>query len=393
MPPAKVSISQSLWVRGAAITTGQRNAISETKALQARGASMFVLKGAGDREGLAELKKILWQNDVHVILAWLLPKELDALLPVLRERKNFSLLTDDWWIYPNWFMREAEYIMFRKYHGIAVRLGQSEFLSGGQPPWLFDPRPQICSYALVGTVLRPLALAVSPAVDLWKSWQRRAEVMDARRLIYFPFAIDPENVPLGREKPVYDFANTGGTSGMWVMRDIYAPFRHSFANLYDDRKRLTDAIAAHAGNPFSFYDCRLHGVQIPYQEYIRTNQQSRFLITSGGLQDTTVPKYMEYACVGTPMIGRGLPFDYPWLDDCLFPVDMSNARPENIKPVLHQALEAYPKLRENCLNWRDRLLKLYSLETLLDLMQAQIDGQAIPADYLKKDAKNPKSLG
>ena len=384
MSPARISISQSLWVRGESITSTQRNAISETKALTARGAKIFLLKSATDQNGLAQLKKILWQSDVHVILSWLHPSELNALYPILRERKNFSLLNDDWWLQPYWFMREAEYVIFRKYHGIAVRLGQSEFLSGGRPPWLLDPRPHLTRYSVSGALLRPLALAASPLVDLWQYWQRHDEVINPKRLVYFPFAIDPANVPLSQEKPVYDFANTGGTCGIWLMRDAYAPFHHSFANLYQDRKRLTDAIAAHAGNPFTFYDCRNDGVNIPYSEYIQKNQRSRFLISSGGLQDSTVPKYLEYACVGTPMIGRGLPLDYPWLDDCLFPVDMLKANPRNIKPLLYQALEAYPQLRENCLNWRDRLLKIYSLDVLLEMFQAQIDGQPIPTEYLKK---------
>ncbi len=389
-PPARIAINEALWVRGESISTTQRNGISETKALTARGAKIFLLKSARDQDGLARLKKILWQSDVHVILSWLQPAELNALLPLLRERKNFSLLNDDWWLQPYWFMREAEYLMFRKYHGIAVRLGLSEFLSGGQPPWLLDPRPDLASYTLFGALLRPAALAVSPVMELWQHWQRRGEVINPKRLVYFPFAIDPANVPLSQEKPQYDFSNTGGTCGIWLMRDAYAPFHHSFANLYADRKRLTDAIAAHAGNPFTFYDCRnfrKNSAQISYAEYLQKNQQSRFLIASGGLHDSTVPKFLEYACVGTPMIGRGLPFDYPWLDDCLFPVEMLAARPENIKPLLHQALEAYPKLRENCLNWRDRLLQLYSLENLLDLLQAQIDGQAIPADYLKNPVR------
>lgn len=381
------SITDSLWVHGEDIATTQRNAISETQALRARGARIFLLKGTGDTDGLKRLKRQLWQSDTHVILSWLHPKELKVLYPLLRERKNFSLLTDDWWIYPYWFMREAEYVLFRKYHGIAVRLAQAAFLSGAKPPWLLDPRPYVCKYTIIGICMRPIVLAVSPLVNLWKWWQRHNELIDPQKLLYFPFAIEPTNVPLSKEKPQYDFANTGGTCGIWFMRDPYAPFQYTFANLYHDRKLLTDAIARFEGNPFKFYDCGREKNRLTYAEYLLKNQQSRFLITTGGLLDTTVPKYMEYACVGTPMIGRGLPFDYPWLDDCLFPVDMMHLTPEQIKLVLQQALDSYPRLRQNCLNWRERLLKLYDLQTLLDLLQAQADGQQIPPDYLKHDVK------
>jgi len=113
------------------------------------------------------------------------------------------------------------------------------------------------------------------------------------------------------------------------------------------------------------------------------------LIASGGLHDAAVPKYTEYACVGTPMIGRGLPCEYPWLDDCLFPVDMMHLTRESLKPLLNQALDRYPSLRQNCLNWRDRLLKLYDLQNLLDMVQEQADGKPIRQGYLKNGLNTP----
>jgi hypothetical protein len=388
MPQARLSITESLWIRGEKIATSQRNAISETAALQARGAKIFLLKSARDQEGLNRLKRLLWESDVHAILSWLHPNELHAIFPILKERGNYSLLTDDWFIHPYDIMRGAEYILFRKYHGIAVRLGQAQFVSGAKPPLWFNPRPETTKYSATCALLRPAALTAAPFINAWNAWRRRDEVIDPGKLLYFPFAIEPTNVPLGSEKPLYDFANTGGTSGAWFMRDAYAPFQYSFANLYQDRRQLTDAIAQFENNPFKFYDCRREKNKfLPYAQYILKNQQSRYLIASGGLHDCTVPKYMEYACVGTPMIGRSLPFDYPWLDDCLFPVDMMSATPETIKPLLVQALDVYPKLRQNCLNWRDRLLKLYDLQTLLDVLQEQADGKPIRPGYLKVDAK------
>lgn len=141
-----------------------------------------------------------------------------------------------------------------------------------------------------------------------------------------------------------------------------------------------------SGRPTSFYDCRREPRRLNYKEYVLKNHQSRYLIASGGLHDATVPKYMEYACVGTPMIGLGLPYEYPWLDDCLFPVDMLNVTPENLKPLLQQALDCYPKMRQNCLNWRERLLKMYDLHTLLDMVQEQADGKPVRPGYLKPQA-------
>ncbi len=387
MTKPRLVANQLLWIRGEVICKAQRNAISETRALQESGAEIHFLKSANDKEGLKRLKHLLWKKDTHVVLSWLHPAELRALQPLFRDRKNFSFLNDDWWIQPYWFMREAEFLLFRKYHGIAVRLGCSPFLSGGKPPLIMDPRPQFSKYGLIGALLRPVALATAPVVNLWNWWRRHDEKIDPSKLLYFPFAIDPANVPLGSEKPRYDFANTGGACGIWYMRDPYAPFQHTFANLYEDRKRLVDAIAQFENNPFTFYDCRRDGVNVPYNQYILKNQQSRYLVASGGLQDTTVPKYLEYACVGTPMIGRGLPFDYPWLDDCLFPVDMMHLTPAKTKSLLNEALDRYPIMRQNCLNWRDKLLKLYDIHTLLDLVQAQSEGKPIPQEYLKVDVR------
>jgi hypothetical protein len=387
MAKVPFSILRSVWVRGEKICRTQRNAISETQALRERGAKIFLLKGAEDAESLKELKELLWRTDEHVVLSWLHPAELKALQPLLKDRKNFSLLADDWYIHPYWYMREAEYLLFRKYDGLAVRLGRAPFLTGGRPPVLLDPRADISWYPLLAAALRPAVLAASPLMDAWQWWQRRGEEIDPARLLYFPFAIEPGNVPVGTGETQYDFSNTGGTLGVWVMRDAYAPFHYSFANLYRDRELVTDAIAKWEGKPFRFYDCRREKRLLPYAEYTRKNQQSRYCIASGGLHDATVPKYMEYACVGTPMIGRSLPYEYPWLDDCLFPVDMLAASPRTIKPILEQALECQPKLRQNCLNWRERLLKLYDLQTLLDVVQEQADGKPVRPGYLKKDLK------
>jgi len=131
------------------------------------------------------------------------------------------------------------------------------------------------------------------------------------------------------------------------------------------------------------FDRRRNYTFLPYEELNRIVRQSRFMVCTGGLHQNSVPKFLEYACLGVPMIGTRLPFEYPWLDDCLFPVDAMNISAAELKPKLAEALELQPKLRANCLAWRERLLKMYHPDALLDLLQAQMDGQPIPPDYLK----------
>lgn len=385
MTPRRIIIDECLWVRGE-IVDKWTNARSEAAALRARGAKIFMLKHCRDTEGLQRLRDLLWKSDVHVILARLWPNELAAIKPLLRARKNFSVVVEDWWSVPHWFLREAEYIIFRNYGGIAVRTGRASLVDGPQPPLLFNPFPQVAKYTLIASLLRPPALVLSPLVNAANWWRRRGEPINPKRYLYCPFPVSAADVPLREEKLQFDFSNTGGTSGIWVMRDPFASFKYTFTNLYYDRQRLTDSIAVFRDNPFKFYDCRREKRLLPYDEYARKNQQARYLITTGGLHLNSVPKFLEYACVGTPMIGRRLPFEHPWLDDCLFDVDIMRLSPAQLKPLLHQALDRYPVMRENCLKWRDRLLKLYDMNVLMDMLQAQIDGQPIPPGYLRPEA-------
>ena len=367
---------------------GRFSTRAEIAALRARGAQVFLLKSARDQEGLTRLRHRLWQSDTHVILLWLYPDEMAALYPILRDRKNFSAVLDDWWIIPHWFIREAEYKITRKYNGIAVRRGLTGFVE--KPPPLFS-RPEPCTaYPLVSAALRLPALAVSPVVDFYKRWQKKLEDFQPAKWLYFPFPIASDSVPLVEEKIRFDFSFTGSTFGVWLMRDAYAPFKYTFANLYDDRQHLLDRVVQFDGDPFKVYDWRRreHPRRPPatWQNYIQINRQSRFAISSGGLHAAAVPKYLEYACLGTPMIGSKLPFEYPWLEDCLIPLDSRQLSRAQLKQALHEAIEKYPALRANCLRWRERLLELHDIHRLLDMVQAQADGQPIPPGYLKAEA-------
>jgi len=345
-----------------------------------------MLKDCRDQEGLQRLQGLLRQSDVHVILARLLPNELAALQPLLRERKNFSVVVDDWWCMPHWFLREAEYIIFRNYNGIAVRTGRTSLVEGPQPPFFGTPFPRVSRYGVIAALLRPAAPVLAPLVDAVNGRTRRAESVNPKRYLYFPFPVNGADVPLKEEKLEFDFANTGSTNGIWLIRDPFVSFKYTFANLYYDRMRLKQSIARFKDNPFKVYDWEWENRWTTWDEYVQTNRRTRFAMAGGGLHQTSVPKFLEYACLGTPMIGRRLPFEYPWMDDCLFDVDMLRLSPEQLKPWLFQALDRYPVMRENCLKWRDRLLKLYDLNALVDMLQGQIDGQPIPPGYLRPEA-------
>ena len=383
----RFSVTDSLWIFGGEHLRAVPAVRSEMAAFRERGAPVLALDRI-DAEGLAALRRQLWSSDKHVVLMWLHPREVAALRPILRDRKNYSVMLDDWWISPHWFIRDAEYKIFRKYNGIAVRLGLAKFLEE-TPPVTAKPEP-VVSYTVAGAVLRLPALAVSPLMELCQQWQRRGESISPEKLLYFPFPILEGSLPLAPEKKQYDFATTGSIYATWLMRDAFAPFRHSFANLYHDRRMLADGIARFADAPFKVYDWRrLNPPQFPktWAEYTQVIRQSRFAISTGGLQEAAVPKYLDYACLGTPMIGRPLPFEFPWLDDCLFPIDIFRLKKNELKPLLHEAIARQPALQENCLHWRDRLLKLYSIPSLLDVLQAQADGQPVPPGYLRTDLK------
>ncbi|HTY88361.1 MAG TPA: hypothetical protein VMB80_12910 [Candidatus Acidoferrum sp.] len=383
----RLVINECLWVCGGSQTSFQRHAIRDLEGLRQRGAKIFVLKSHKDTEGLEQLRQLLRQTDDHVILGWMEPYKLAAVYPLIRERKNFSIIGDDWWIVPNWFMREASYILFRKYNGIALYLGQAPFVQAGEPPFFFNPYPQLAIYSVICALLRPPMVVAAPLVDWWNR-RRRDEPVTPEKYLYFPWAINADDMAGSPEVEQYDFANTAGTVGVWAMRNPRVPARYSFASLYEDRRRLIDLIARFENAPFKFYDCRRGGnFWLPYDEYMRKTRQSRFVVATGGLQDAALHKFLEYLCLGTPMIGRGLPFEYPWLDDCLFPVDTMHVTPERLKPLLDQALERYPVMKDNCLKWRERVLALHNIHRILDMVQDQADGKPVPPGYLKVDLK------
>jgi len=391
----RLSINESLWVCGGRRVQEILYPRAETAALRARGARVFPLDESKGENGIEELRRLLWNSDVHVVLMWLYPYQIKSLYPILRERKNFSIVLDDWWFCPPWFTREAEHIIFRFYNGIAVRTGLAPFVTT-EPPWLGNPDNTLSSlYGKSAALLRLPALAAWPFVDAFKWVQRQREAIRPGRLLYMPLPVIPESLPLKGEKVEYDFSLTGSTVGVWLMRDAYASFKHTFANLYCDRQRLLNLIVPFDGNPFRVYDWRRQpGGQSPksWDDYTRITRQSRYVISTGGLHNAGLPKYLEYACLGVPMIGSKTPFEFPWLDDCLFEMDAMRLNSGNIKPLLDEAIERWPVLQANCLKWRDQLFKQHDTYRLWDMLQSQADGQPIPPEYLRAGVgKTPRA--
>ena len=352
------------------------------QALKKRDAKVWSLNDCS-AESLSRLRERVWKSDEHVILQGLLGRELHALQPIFEQRKNFSVVLIDWWNSPFWFTRNATYQIFHNYNGIAVRTGRDSFLGPDRPPLFALPQNAI-RYHVIGSLLRPAAMVVAPALNIPKRRQRAGDAVHAARLLYFPFPIDAADVPLRTETLRYDFTSMGSTMGLWIMRDPYVSASLNFANLYADRRRLGDLIWRFNGQPFAVHD-RWRGKYnfLPWDEVCRVVQQSRFAVCTGGLHKASIPKFLEYVCLGTPVIGSGLPFEYPWLDQCLFHVDTMNVTATELKPKLEETLSLHSRLRENCLAVRDSLLALYNAERLLQLLQDQIDGQPMPPGYLK----------
>jgi hypothetical protein len=83
------------------------------------------------------------------------------------------------------------------------------------------------------------------------------------------------------------------------------------------------------------------------------------------------------------MIGTTLPYEFPWLDKCVFPIDGMRVTAEELPEKLKEAFALQPKLRQNCLELRDPLLRMYDPVNLFDMAQNQMDGQPVPPGYLR----------
>lgn len=377
-----MNVNQSIWIRSG--TTDQQAIFRSLRtALLERNQTVLTLNGPNDEAGFEQIKKTVWNSDTHVILDGLTPGELRKLRPIFEMRKNFSMALVDWWTSLYWFTQNADYLIFRNYNGIAARRGLAGFAAGrGHPPLLAPPNCWV-RYAVICAALRLPALFVAFFLEVQKRRQRRAETFTPDRLLYFPFTIAEEHLPLKLETPEFDFTNVSSTGGYWTMRDPHASAWFNYGNLYYDRLRMTNLVLGMS--EYKVYHLRGSTV-LKWDDYCRVTRRSRFVISTGGLHQNSVAKYAEFACLGTPMLGEEIPFEYPWLKSCLFPVDTLHTTKEKLRPQLREALALQPKLRENCLNVRESLLKLYNAHRVLDLLQEQADGKPIPPGYLKPEA-------
>jgi hypothetical protein len=378
---SKIRLADCLWVRSPSLSE-QILFRPITRALEQKNCKLYSLRLKTDPDSLPKLKQLLWKTDDHVILHGLWPSELRALKPLLERRKNFSVLLVDWWQCPYWFTQNAEYVIFNLYGGIAARTKGARFCNDWKPP-LFAWPERLVPYEFACAALRPAALLAQPFLNSRDKRRREEDVIRPERLIYFPIPVSAEDLPFRDEKPEYDFCNTGASCGFWVIRDAYASPKYNFVNLYSDRKRLFDLILELEGLPYKIFDRRRFRERLPWETYCSSVRRSRFAISTGGVHQASVPKYIEYACFGTPMIGSTLPYEFPWLDKCLFPIDGLRVTPEGLKEKLKEAFELQPKLRQNCLELRDTLLRLYDPVRVFDMAQDQIDGKPVPPGYLR----------
>ncbi len=377
----KLVVKDSIWIRSDK-TDQQYIFRSIRTALLERGIKMLTFDGPGDVEGLEKIRKTVRQSDAHVIMDGLIPADLRKLRPFFEDRKNFSMALVDWWTNPYWFTQNADYLIFRNYNGIVARRGIARFMTGRRPPLFAMPDKRV-KYNLICSALRLPALLAAPFLDCWKNLQRKKESFGPERLLYFPFTVAEEHVPLLNRPVKYDFANLSATGGYWTMRDPHASAWLNYGNLYYDRLRLTELIKE--VGPYNVFDLR-KSHYLNWEEYCEVTRASRFAIATGGLHQNSVAKYTEFACLGTPMLGEEIPYELPWLKDCLFPVEISTMTRDKLAPMLREALALQPRLREQCLAHRDTLLKLYNAHRVLDLLQEQADGKPVPPGYLKPEA-------
>ena len=377
-----LNVNQCIWIRSG-LTDRQHIFLSLRNALIERQATILTLNGPNDEAGFEKIKTKVWNTDAHVILDGMTPGELKKLRPVFERRKNFSMALVDWWTSLYWFTQNTDYLIFRNYSGIAAWRGLAAFAAGKRnPPLLGLPNGWV-RYAVICSALRLPALGAAIFLNLRKARERRLENFAPGRLLYFPFTIAEEHVPLKSEPPEFDFANLSSTGGYWIMRDPHASAWLNCGNLYYDRLRITKLVA---GMP-EYKVFQLPGATLlNWDDYCRVTRRSRLAIATGGMHQNSVAKYCEFACLGTPMLGEEIPFEYPWLKKCLFPVDTLNVTKEKLRPQLREALALQPGLRENCLNVRDTILKLYNAHRVLDLLQEQADGKPLPPGYLKPEA-------
>ena len=386
---SRIQLTKCIWVLDRA-SQKHRHCAGYARALAALGVRTEQYEHARDAESVARVSQVLRSTDEHVVFFFVGPATFRAFYPVLKERRNYTVITDDWWNTPHWFVRNADYVLFRTFSFLAVRLGLGRFAPFGETPVLTMPQP-LTRFGLIMTAARLTSLALTPVLQMMKAWQRTLETTPIERMIYFPYALRGEDVTFDANPTYrYDFSNVSNIYAPFISQDPFVPCWFTGANFYADRNRLVKSMLAWEGQPFRLLNWqgrnRVGGSL--YDELCDVVRSSRFTVATGGIHQNPVSKFIENVCLGTPMIGRRLPYEHAWLDQCLFPIDTFTVNAGNIKPKLEEALALQPKMRESCLGLRDELLERYSFENVLRMAQDQIDGKPIPPGYLKVDFRS-----
>ena len=360
-----IKLKDCVWVYGESIYDSTHNARTEIDAIKQNGWQTFAYRAGVNLS-------LLRYTGRHVILFRLHPAEMNQLKPLFKARGNFSVCYDDWWIMPHWFTRHATFVGFKRHSHIAIRTQEAKWTQHNPP--LFG-HPLCSAYAAQAAVLRPAALGLAPMINAANCLRRELERSNPPRYLYFPYSVLEKDLPLMDVCPEYDIINEWSTCGVFLMRDPFVPFGHSFANLYSDRLKLTKLLKKEV---FSFLHCRSRR----WDDYVSNVRASRYALVTGGLFHAFNPKYLECAILGTPMFGTSIPGEAPWIDDCMYKVDAFLADKNNIASVFERAIEAQPVLRNKCLSMRDRLLQMYNPHVVLDMLQTQLDGGIVPKGYI-----------
>lgn len=378
----KVDIAQSVWILQKNILAFPANQLLYDT-LQRKGILTFIY----DPSQLEKLKRILRKRKNHVIFQNPLGKELNALKEILKRRRNFSVIYADWWtVPPSPLMQYADYLIFHHLNALkaAQKGAKAILLTPRLPLW---SRPQnLKLHEVLLAALRLPYLPAIPFVEIGKSWQRKKSNWQKKRLLYFPFAINPaapEFNTLPADLPQYDFANLGSTSFFCRAKSAYVPAALSFINLYADRLKMVQSISQ--TKHFRLFDCRKTPVYGP--KTLQIIKRSKYVLATGGYHQASILKYLEIIACGTPILGAKIPHEFPCLNQAIFPLDVLRSSIKQMQKKLQEAMDQYPVFKKEALKARARIFEFYNQETILALLQKQYNGEKISHIYIAQCSK------
>ncbi len=371
-----IDITQSIWILQKNILPFPANQLLY-ETLQRKGILTFIY----DPDQLPKLTRILRKRKNHVIFQNPLGKELQSLKEILKRRRNFSAIYADWWtVPPSPLMDYADYLIFHHLNALkAAQRGTRAILLTLRLPFWSRPQNWKLHEVLLSALRLPYLPAI-PLVEIGKSWQRKKYNWQKKRLLYFPFAINPaapEFNTLSADPPQYDFANLGSTSFFCRAKSSYVPAALSFINLYTDRLKMVEMISR--AKNFRLFDCRKTPVY--GRETIQIIKKSKYVISTGGYHQASILKYLEIIACGTPIIGAKLPHEFSCLNQAIYPLNALHSSPQQIQKKLQEAIKQYPAFKQAALQARQKTFQYYNQEAILTLLQKQFAGAKISPPY------------